>query len=86
MRPGDTVLVVDDDDDAVLPRCASRGAGRRRICVGCVENGREAIDVLKAGARASLILLDLHTPEMNGLEFRPLQRSDPAIADIPSSF
>lgn len=30
-----------------------------------------------------MILLDLHTPEMDGLEFRRLQRSDPAIADIP---
>ncbi|MCA1581490.1 MAG: hypothetical protein LC796_08875 [Acidobacteria bacterium] len=29
-----------------------------------------------------MILLDLHTPEMKGLEFRRLQRSDPALADI----
>ena len=79
--PGETVLVVDDDD-------ALRGALRDALSeegfrVGCVENGRQAIDVLKAGARPSVILLDLHTPEMDGLEFRRRQATDPAIAAIP---
>ncbi|HYK43153.1 MAG TPA: response regulator [Thermoanaerobaculia bacterium] len=79
--PGETVLVVDDDE-------ALRGALRDALSeegfrVGCVENGRQAIDVLKAGARPSVILLDLHTPEMDGLEFRRRQATDPAIAGIP---
>ena len=79
--PGETVLVVDDDD-------ALRGALRDALSeegfrVGCVENGRQAIDVLKAGARPSVILLDLHTPEMDGLEFRRRQATDPSIAGIP---
>ena len=38
---------------------------------------------LQAGARPSVILLDLHTPEMDGLEFRRRQTTDPAVAGIP---
>jgi len=79
--PGDTVLVV--DDDAVLRDALREALAGEGFRAGCVDNGREAIDVLRAGARPSVILLDLHTPEMDGLEFRRLQRSDPAIADIP---
>ena len=77
----ETVLVVDDDDAlrAALRETLSEAGFR----VGCVENGRQAIDVLKAGARPSVILLDLHTPEMDGLEFRRRQVTDPAIAAIP---
>jgi two-component system chemotaxis response regulator CheY len=78
---GETVLIVDDDGDL-------RGALRDALIeegfrVGGVENGRQAIDVLKAGARPSVILLDLHTPEMDGLEFRRRQILDPTIARIP---
>lgn len=73
--------MVDDDEDL---RSALRDAlTQAGFLVGCVENGRQAIDVLKAGARPSVILLDLHTPEMDGLEFRRRQAADPSIAPIP---
>ena len=78
---GETVLVVDDDD--VLRGALRDALSQEGFRVGCVENGRQALDVLQAGARPSVILLDLHTPEMDGLEFRRRQTTDPAVAGIP---
>jgi CheY-like chemotaxis protein len=46
-------------------------------------NGKDALAQLKHGGTPRLILLDLRMPEMDGLEFRAAQRSDPALAPIP---
>src|SRR5262245_30059499 len=48
-----------------------------------VENGREALHVLRGGYDACLILLDLMMPIMDGWAFRVEQRHDPELADIP---
>ena len=48
-----------------------------------VENGREALRVLREGYEACLIVLDLMMPVMDGWAFRVEQRRDPRIADIP---
>jgi CheY-like chemotaxis protein len=48
-----------------------------------VENGREALRVLREGYDACLILLDLMMPIMDGWSFRVEQRHDPQLADIP---
>jgi CheY-like chemotaxis protein len=48
-----------------------------------VENGREALRVLREGYNACLILLDLMMPIMDGWSFRVEQRHDPQLADIP---
>jgi CheY-like chemotaxis protein len=48
-----------------------------------VENGREALRVLREGYDACLIVLDLMMPVMDGWAFRVEQRQDPRIADIP---
>jgi CheY-like chemotaxis protein len=47
-------------------------------------NGREALDYLKGGGKASVILLDLTMPVMNGWTFRKEQQGDPQIATIPT--
>jgi CheY-like chemotaxis protein len=46
-------------------------------------NGRDALDLLRAGERPSVILLDLKMPVMSGWEFREQQRRDARLADIP---
>ena len=46
-------------------------------------NGIDALDKLRAGLRPCLILMHLHTPAMNGFEFRRRQLDDPQLADIP---
>lgn len=46
-------------------------------------NALDALHRLERLPRPSLILLDIMLPYMDGLEFRALQRSNRAIADIP---
>jgi len=48
-----------------------------------VENGREALRLLRSGYGACLILLDLMMPVMDGWAFRVEQRHDQHLADIP---
>lgn len=81
--PSDTDSILVVEDDAPFPERLHEllvGSGFR---VGCVENGREALDVIRAGARPSMILLDLNTPDMDGLEFRRRQLPAPDLAQIP---
>ncbi len=47
------------------------------------ENGRDALQRLRAGAPPDLIVLDLRMPVMDGWEFRAAQKNDPALATIP---
>jgi CheY-like chemotaxis protein len=48
------------------------------------ENGRRALEVLRAGGeQPGLILLDLMMPELDGFQFRAEQRKDPSLAGIP---
>ncbi len=75
------ILVVEDDGlvreamSAVL-----QGEGYR---VDAAENGREALDYLRADGRPDLILLDLMMPVMDGWEFRRQQCCDEALASVP---
>jgi CheY-like chemotaxis protein len=46
-------------------------------------NGQEALDILNAGTRPSVILLDLMLPVLNGWQLRDVLRHDPALAQIP---
>jgi two-component system chemotaxis response regulator CheY len=44
-------------------------------------NGREGLQVLRAGARPDLVLLDWNMPEMDGFEMLRAMRSDAAFRD-----
>jgi len=46
-------------------------------------DGEQAIQLLRAGARPGLILLDLMMPRMSGSEFRMAQLADPVLSDLP---
>jgi CheY-like chemotaxis protein len=75
------VLIVEDDPDV---RSALRDllADEGYDPVEAV-NGLEAIEYLRKGNRPGLIVLDLGMPVVNGWEFRSVQRSIPAMAEIP---
>ncbi len=78
---GFSVMVVDDDPDVrevMMEAITFAGAE-----VSSAENGRAALDKLLAGARPSVILLDLMMPEMDGWAFRAEQRRHPDLVDIP---
>lgn len=74
------ILVVDDDLDireTLLELLEVEGYSARGAA-----NGQEALDRLRQ-ARASVILLDLMMPVMDGFEFRKQQLDDPVLRDIP---
>ncbi len=75
------VLLVDDDAD--IRDVISLVLDVRGYSVVGLSNGREALEWLRQGNRACVILLDLMMPEMNGWEFRQLQLGDPDLAAIP---
>lgn len=75
------VLVVEDDND--LRESLSQALRDHGYTVTQAENGQQALDLLHAGARPSIILLDLMMPVLNGWELRDALRDDPALADIP---
>lgn len=75
------LLLVDDDDD-----CRSATAELLRLEgheVIEAAGGREALEVLRAGAEPCLVLLDLEMPEFSGRQFRAAQLHDPHLMGVP---
>lgn len=79
--PREQILLVEDDRSI---RNALQGILEDEgYAVTTAENGRQALDQLRASAAPKLIVLDLRMPVMDGWEFRAAQKSDPGLARIP---
>ncbi len=76
-----SILIVDDDADVREMLCQFFTI--EGYSVATAQNGREALDKLRSGAGADLILLDLMMPVMDGWQFRVEQQRDPRLAGIP---
>jgi CheY-like chemotaxis protein len=77
----DIVLVVEDEDAARAGmEQLLRAAGYEAVGA---PNGQAALDLLRSGLRAKVILLDLMMPVVDGWAFRKEQLRDPHIAHIP---
>jgi CheY-like chemotaxis protein len=76
-----SILVVDDDPNLV--RLMSKFLKLEGFSPVPAANGQEALTYLRGGGDASVILLDLRMPVMDGWTFRREQRGDPGLADIP---
>ena len=76
-----SVLVVDDDPNLV--RLMSKFLKLEGFAPVPAANGKEALAYLRGGGDASVIVLDLRMPVMDGWTFRREQRGDPGLARIP---
>jgi CheY-like chemotaxis protein len=75
------VLVVDDDADILeATQMVLEHTGHRVLTA---TDGQQALELLRAGQRPCLILLDLMMPVMDGWRFRAEQERDAALAEIP---
>src|SRR5262249_24356296 len=81
-RPdGKTILIV--EDDRATRESLGLILGAQGYSILGAGNGREALDLLRAGPHPDLILVDLMMPVMDGWEFRREQTGDAALAGIP---
>jgi CheY-like chemotaxis protein len=78
---GRHILVVEDDADIREALAVTLESCGYQVGTAC--HGREALDQLRHGWRADLIVLDLMMPVMDGWQFRREQQRDPRLAVIP---
>ena len=77
-----TVFIVEDDVDTreMLAKFLELEGFQVEVAI----NGKQALDRLGAGTDASVILLDLMMPVMDGWEFRRRQAQDARLSRIPT--
>jgi CheY-like chemotaxis protein len=75
------IVIVDDDPD--IRDNLGEGLREEGYEVAQFSSGREALDYLRGGVHADVILLDLFMPGLDGWDFRAEQKSDPRTAAIP---
>ena len=81
---GQEILLVEDND--INRQIAVELLEAVNLRVKVAENGRIALDCVKAGERMpsfDLVLMDLQMPEMDGYQATRLIRADPRYADMP---
>jgi signal transduction histidine kinase len=79
MQAPATLLVVDDNDASRFAKTTQlRRAG---FCVLEVSTGREALDAVRRQP-IDLVLLDIHLPDMSGLDVCARIKTDPRIAAV----
>lgn len=76
-----SILIVDDDAD--VRDMLGEFFSLEGYDVATARNGKDALEQLKHGRSADLILLDLMMPVMDGWQFRMEQQRDPQLAAIP---
>ena len=85
MRNSKPILLVEDDDvDVMTVERAFKDLKIKNQMVNTA-NGEEALEYLKndSNRKPCIILLDLNTPKMNGLEFLKLIKADKTLRKIP---
>jgi PleD family two-component response regulator len=79
------ILLIEDD-------CIDMMTVERALKEHCVEvelvhviHGEQALEYLRSGSgeRPSVILLNLHAPKMDGLDFLEVVKADESLRDIP---
>jgi signal transduction histidine kinase/CheY-like chemotaxis protein len=78
----ETVLVVDDEPDALQLFRRMLSTSSRRYRVYRASNGRQALELLRA-RHPDVLLLDLVMPEMDGHQLLAAKNLSPDLRDIP---
>jgi signal transduction histidine kinase/DNA-binding response OmpR family regulator len=81
-RPVHTILLVDDEPDAIQLFRRMLLSAERDYRVLRAENGRHALEVLRQET-VDVILLDLTMPEMDGFQFLAVKKQSPELSAIP---
>jgi CheY-like chemotaxis protein len=76
-----SILIVEDDHD--IRDAISEFLAESGFEVQAAENGLKGLEILRAGFRPGIILLDLMMPVMDGFAFREEQNKDPQLSHIP---
>jgi CheY-like chemotaxis protein len=79
---GGTILIVDDEPDALqlFRRMLASSGHRYRVLLAT--DGSQALNILE-GYRPDLILLDLVMPNMDGFQLLAKREQEPLLRDIP---
>ena len=83
MEADTRILIVDDEPPN---RLILEDLLAEHYLVHSASNGRQALDYLMADGHASLILLDVVMPEMDGFEACRRIKAEPGLQDIPVLF
>ena len=78
---GKKLLVV--EDNAITREGLATILESEGYSVILAANGREALNLLRGGARPTLILMDMMMPTGDGWEFLEMRRQDRALLSIP---
>jgi len=77
---GARILVVEDDEvNQIVAQGVLEAAGAQ---VTIAPNGRESLNMIRPGL-FDAVLMDLHMPDMDGIETTRRLREDAALADLP---
>ncbi len=76
-----TVLVVEDCD--LTAKLYGGELSHHRWTMVRARNGQEALDMVKGGLRPRIILSDLNTPVLNGIELLQRLKAEPETQDLP---
>ena len=77
-----TVLIVDDEQDAIQLFWRMLTSSERGYRVVTAANGEQALSILRS-ERPDVILLDLVMPAMDGFRLLAVQREEPGWRDVP---
>jgi CheY-like chemotaxis protein len=80
--PAGVILLV--EDEASMREVIEAVLVEEGYHVVCTVNGADALDILRAGLRPCIIILDLMMPVMDGWQFREQQLQDRELLKIPT--
>ena len=76
------VLVVEDEEIAAAAHAAYVGRVPGFTVAGVARSGADAVRLLRGGVAVDLVLLDMHLPDVHGLELLQRVRQDGHLCDV----